>query len=78
MSQIQDHIDAFVTVLYDIVSDMLDIFIQTFESLLKLLDEQEASLKWAAVYYPRLYHCAKYSKRLRIKVKNYKKNIAAL
>ena len=59
-----------ISALSDVVSKMIDAVRQIWESLLNSLAEQEAALTWAAVYHPRLYHCAKYSKRLRIQVKN--------
>lgn len=73
----QDEIDAlhkalndFVSALQDVVKVMLDIVRRIWEPLLNSLAEHEAALTWAAVYHPRLYHCAKYSKRLRIQEKN--------
>jgi len=69
----QDQIDSIceafknlISVLSDVVSKMND----TVRRILNSLAEQEAALTWAEVYHPRLYHCAKYSKRLRIQVKN--------
>jgi hypothetical protein len=59
-----------ISALSDVVSEMIDTVRQILESLLNSLAEQEAALTWAAVYHPRLCHCAKYSKRLRIQVKN--------
>ena len=59
-----------ISALSDVVSEIADTVAQRWRSLLNSLAEQEAALTWAAVYHPRLYHCAKYSKRLRIQVKN--------
>ena len=73
----QDQIDSiceavknFISALSDVVSKVIDTVRQIWEPLLNSLAEQEAALTWAEVYHPRLYHCAKYSKRLRIRVKN--------
>lgn len=73
----QNQIDAlceaisnFISALSDAVNKLFNIIRQAFETSLMSIAEQEAALTWAAVYYPRLYHCAKYSKRLRIQVKN--------
>lgn len=62
----QDQIDALDESINSIVSELSDFVFPFVESLA----ETEAALTWSAVYYPRLYHCAKYSKRLRIQVKN--------
>lgn len=59
-----------ISALSDVVSKMIDTVRQIWEPLLNSLAEQEAALTWASVYHPRLYHCAKYSKRLRIRLKN--------
>ena len=56
-----------ISALSGVVSKTIDTIRQIWEPFLA---EQEAALTWAAVYHPRLYHCAKYSKRLRIQVKN--------
>lgn len=73
----QDQIDALaesiksiVSALSDFVNHAMSILKESFFPFLESLTEQEAALTWAAVYHPRLYHCAKYSKRLRIQVKN--------
>lgn len=70
IDSICEAVDSFISALSDVVSEMIDTVRQIWELLLNSLDEQEAALTWAAVYHPRLYHCAKYSKRLRIQVKN--------
>lgn len=73
----QNQIDAlceaisnFISALSDAVNKLFNIIRQAFETSLMSIAEQEAALTWAAVYHPRLFHCAKYSKRLRIQVKN--------
>ena len=73
----QDQIDALaesinsiVSALSDIVNYAMSILKESFFPFLESLAETEAALTWAAVYHPRLCHCAKYSKRLRIQVKN--------
>lgn len=73
----QDQIDALaesiksiVSALFDFVNHAMSVLKESFFPFLESLTEQEAALTWAAVYHPRLYHCAKYSKRLRIQVKN--------
>lgn len=73
----QDQIDAFAesinsiaSALSDFVNHAMSILKESFFPFLESLAEQKAALAWAAVYHPRLYHCAKYSKRLRIQVKN--------
>lgn len=73
----QDQIDALaesinsiVSALSDFVNHAMSILKESFFPFLESLAEQKAALAWAAVYHPRLYHCAKYSKRLRIQVKN--------
>lgn len=73
----QDQIDALaesinsiVSALSDFVNYAMSISKESFFPFLESLTEQGAALTWAAVYHPRLYHCAKYSKRLRIQVKN--------
>lgn len=74
----QDQIDSIyeavknlISALSVVVSEIADTVRQMMrEPLLNSLAEQEAALTWAAVYHPRLYHCAKYSKRLRIRLKN--------
>lgn len=58
-----------ISVLSDIVKIAIDL-IKPIEPLLISVAECEAALTWATVYHPRLCHCAKYSKRLRIQVKN--------
>lgn len=60
----------YISALSDVVSEIADTIVQRWGLLLNSLAEQEAALTWAAVYHPRLCHCAKYSKRLRIQVKN--------
>ena len=70
IDSICEAVDSFISALSDVVSEMIDIVRQMWELLLDSLSEHEAALTWAAVYHPRLYHCAKYSKRLRIQVKN--------
>ena len=73
----QDQIDALAesiksiaSALSDYVNHAMSIWKESFFPFLESLTEQKAALIWAAVYHPRLYHCAKYSKRLRIQVKN--------
>jgi len=72
----QDQMDAlykafndFVPALSDIVKIAIDL-IKPIKPLLISVVECEAALTWSAVYHPRLCHCAKYSKRLRIQSKN--------
>lgn len=60
----------FISALSVVISEIADTVRQTWEPFLNSLAEQEAALTWAAVYHPRLCHCAKYSKRLRIQSKN--------
>lgn len=73
----QDQIDliyeAFnnlISAMSDVASKMINTVRKIWEPFLNSLAETEAALTWAAVYHPRLYHCAKYSKRLRIQEKN--------
>ena len=71
IDELYEAISNFISALSNIINEMFNIIRPVFENpLLKSLAEQEAALTWAAVYHPRLYHCAKYSKRLRIQVKN--------
>ena len=73
----QDQIDALaesinsiVSALSDFVNHAMSILKESFFPFLESLAETEAALSWAKIYRPRIYHCAKYSKRLRIQLKN--------
>ena len=69
----RNQIDILARAINNIVStlsDFVDRVISDFTEAISPFVEQEVALRWAATYYPRLYHCAKYSKRLRIQSKN--------
>lgn len=70
IDELAESINSIVSALSDIVNYAMSISKESFFPFLELLTETGAALTWAAVYHPRLYHCAKYSKRLRIQVKN--------
>lgn len=65
-----ESINSIASALSDFVNHAMSFLEESFFSLLESLAETEAALAWAAVYHPRLYHCVKYSKRLRIRLKN--------
>lgn len=70
INALAESIKSIVSALSDFVNHAMSILKKSFFPFLESLTEQEAALTWAAVYHPRLYHCAKYSKCLRIRVKN--------